>query len=171
MPSDKRTNVEKKGNFKQVKHPKKWRWISIVVLATFLLGSLLTSILSVYLGSQIKTPPTPPTPSPVKHSASNLKKWRKIAKESPDDPLVLQKYSEALMAVGKNKKARKMLQRAQMLAPSDYRIQELLGKVDLLEHKIANAVHHFQKALKLNPGGKNLKTDLEQAKALLKKTK
>lgn len=163
-------DTKKRVNVKEAKRQKVWKAINIIVLSSFVLGSLLASILAVYFGSQIKTPSAQP-PLPVHGSASEVKKWRKIAKESPEDPFVLQKYAEALLSAGNAEKAKGIVKNAEKITPSDYRNEELLGEAELQEGSISKAILHFQKALKLNPKDKNLKLELQQTEALLKRKK
>lgn len=144
---------------------KKWlQAITLVVLFSFIAGSIIVGGLSF---RSIKAPKTPAAPrEPQAQDA--LQSWREAAKQNPRDPFILRNLSRALLENGKIAEAKETLAKAKALSPNDPLNEELAGLIALAEKNPGEAVVAFKKALSLKPKDPIFEFELAQAMKLEK---
>jgi tetratricopeptide (TPR) repeat protein len=84
-------------------------------------------------------------------------------KTHPDQPEDLYMLAEAYLKSGKTDDAKSTIERLDGLASGDYRTMAGLGVLLARYHLYADAIQHFQAALKANPSSDEVKFDLANA--------
>ena len=84
-------------------------------------------------------------------------------KKHPDQPENLYMLAEGYLKLGKVDEARKAIEELDRLSGEDYRTETGIGVLLARYHLYDDAIQHFQKAVKLNPGSDDVKFDLANA--------
>jgi len=139
------------------------RVVTIIILFSFVTGSIIVGGLSFRSSQNLKTPSTTPA---TDNADDEIGRWQEAVKLNPQDPFALRNLARAEMRAGKFPEAKKALEEAVKYSPKDPLTYELLGQLSLAMGKGADGVAQFQKALALKPGDVMLTYELALAYSL-----
>lgn len=139
---------EKEAKKSRTRFQKTVQWVTILILFSFVTGSIIVGGLSFRSSQNVKTPS--PVNSEAK-GADEIKRWKEAAKLNTNDPFTLRNLARAQMQAEKLSDAQKTLLSAEKKSPNDPLTLELLGQLYLALGKGKEAVGQFMKALKAKP--------------------
>lgn len=147
------------------------RWVTFLVLFSFVMGSVIIGGLSFRSGSVQKTPSPVNTPGPSPSLLDEVKRWEEAVKLNPKDPFSLRNLARAQLERGNLPAARSAVDRAMKLSPGDLLNFELAGQIALREGKADQAIGYFKKVVGFSPHDPVLLFELAQALDFLAKPK
>jgi tetratricopeptide (TPR) repeat protein len=103
------------------------------------------------------------TLAPLARTELDLDELTKQIQAHPDQPQDLYLLAEAYLKLGKVDQARKTIAQLDQLSAEDFRTQTGIGVLLARFHLYADAIAHFQAALRANPDSDDIKFDLADA--------